>query len=95
MRLPRRRRRSLVSPDPWTADVPTWLARAAEHGGWTWPGPLPDLSVLPVLYIRVTTPRDQGLLHHELTRLGYIAELMASDDEADYWRFEHPDGERA
>lgn len=61
----------------------------------TWPAdPLPDLSANPLLYIRVTFPRDQAILHRYLAKLGYVPDVIEETPNVDYWRFYHPDGPR-
>ncbi len=79
---------------PYTGTVESWQAKAAG-GPIEWPETEPAvLPGLPTLYVRVTTPADQSPLHRRLARAGYVPELVAQDDTADYWVFHHPDGTR-
>lgn len=53
-----------------------------------------DLDSLPVIYVVVSTPRDQSFLHRHLAVKGYCPVLLSDMDGAQLWRFHHPDGER-
>jgi hypothetical protein len=49
----------------------------------------------PLLFVTVTTPRDQAALHRDLANLGYTPErLSVESDGTERWVFQHPDGER-
>lgn len=60
----------------------------------TWPGALPALDQGYLIYITVTTPKDQAPLHRRLAAEAYTPDLIFSDETHDYWRFQHPDGVR-
>ena len=70
----------------------------------TWPGAAADLALdlatdpgggYPLLRVKVTTPRDQSVLHRKLARAGYVPTLSGTlDNGTEVWDFYHPDGEK-
>lgn len=53
-----------------------------------------DLINKPILYVTVTTPKDQSMLHRDLAILGYIPVFIKNIDDSELWRFNHPNGEK-
>lgn len=56
----------------------------------------PELKFLrdrwPILYVIVSSPKNQSALHNALGRLGYVAMRLTADSTRELWRFHHPDG---
>ena len=71
-----------------------WHAHNPVAVPMPWPGLWPNLTERPLLYVVVTLPHDQALLHRDLAAIGYVADLLGSDPLADYWCVHHPDGVR-
>lgn len=63
-----------------------------------WPEEADELDKLPldtdyaVVFVLVSTPRDQALLHRKLGRMGYCPVFQHAEDGKELWRFHHPDG---
>lgn len=61
----------------------------------SWPKqPIEEINLIgyPILYITVTTPKNQSQLHLFLGLAGYIPVLVSVENDCQLWRFHHPDG---